>query len=90
LIEEREVRGVLQTMQEDLLGFMWGKFKSVPSVEQKILKIRDVNKLSNLIDSVISANTIDEILTEEWFHNDGKANSINIREYSRIFAVPFH
>ena len=62
LIEEGKELGALQTRQEDLLKFMRGKFQSVPvSVEQKILTIRDANKLSTLIDNVISANTIDDI-----------------------------
>jgi len=54
--------GALRTRREDLLKFMRGKFQSVPvSIEQKILTIQDVDKLGNLIDTVISANTIDEI-----------------------------
>ena len=62
LIEEGEVRGTLRASREALLKFMRSKFQSVPvSVEQKILTIQDVNKSSLLIDSVISANTIDEI-----------------------------
>ncbi|MBC8232723.1 Rpn family recombination-promoting nuclease/putative transposase [bacterium] len=65
LMEEGEIRGVLRARREDLLKFIRGKFQSVPTfVEQKILTIRDVNKLSVLIDNVISANSIDEISIE--------------------------
>ena len=54
--------GALRARQEDLLKFMRGKFQSVPaSIEQKIKTIRDLHKLANLIDNVISANAIDEI-----------------------------
>ena len=58
-------QGALRASREALFKFMRSKFQSVPvSVEQKILTIRDVNKLSVLIDKVISANSIDEINIE--------------------------
>ena len=62
LMEEGEVHGALRASREALFKFMRSKFQSVPvSVEQKILTIRDANKLSALIDNVISANSIDEM-----------------------------
>jgi hypothetical protein len=65
LMEEGEVRGALRTRQEDVLKFMQARFSHVPNtVEQKILQIRDMNKLSTLIEHVARANKIDEINVE--------------------------
>jgi len=69
LIEEgKEIgieQGALQARQEDLLKFMQARFSHVPSaVEQKILAIRDMDKLSTLIERIARANNINDISVE--------------------------
>jgi hypothetical protein len=57
--------GALRTRQEDLLKFTQARFGRVPSaVEQHILKLQDMDKLSILIERVARANSIDEISVE--------------------------
>ncbi len=54
--------GALRASREALLKFMQARFSHIPSaVEQKILQIRDMNKLSTLIERVARANNINEI-----------------------------
>ncbi len=58
-------QGALQARQEDLLKFMQARFSHVPStMEQKILTIQDMDKLSALIERVARANNIDEVSVE--------------------------
>ena len=57
--------GALRTRQEDLLKFTQARFGRVPSaVEQKIVQIQDMDKLSTLIERVARANNINEISVE--------------------------
>ena len=65
LIDEGKELGALQTRQEDLLKFMQARFSHVPNaVEQKIVAIQDMDKLSTLIERVASANNISDINIE--------------------------
>ncbi|MBM3236730.1 Rpn family recombination-promoting nuclease/putative transposase [Candidatus Poribacteria bacterium] len=65
LIEEGKALGALQASQGALLKFMQARFSHVPNaVEQKILQIRDMDKLSMLIERVARANNINEISIE--------------------------
>jgi len=65
LIEEGEVRGALRASQGALLKFMQARFSHVPStMEQKILAIQDMDKLSTLIERVARANNINEVSIE--------------------------
>ena len=65
LMEEGELRGALRASREALLKFMQARFSHVPNaVEQKILQIRDMDKLSTLIERAARANSINEISVE--------------------------
>jgi len=58
-------QGALRARQEDLLKFMQARFIHVPStVEQKILAIQDMDKLSTLIEHIARADNINEIHVE--------------------------
>ena len=57
--------GALRASREAVLKVMQARFSRVPStVEQKILQIRDIDKLSTLIERAARANNIDEISVE--------------------------
>ncbi len=65
LIEEGKEIGALQASQGALLKFMQARFSYVPiAMEQKILAIQDMEKLSTLIERVARANNINEISVE--------------------------
>jgi len=65
LIEEGEVRGTLRASREALLKVIQARFSFVPSnVEQKIMTIQDMDKLSTLIERAARANDISEINVE--------------------------
>ena len=58
-------QGALRASQGALLKFMKARFSHVPSaVEQKILAMQNIDKLSNLIERVARANNIDEVSVE--------------------------
>ncbi len=55
-------QGALQASREALLKFMQARFSHVPSaIEQKILTIQDMDKLSAFIERVARANNINEV-----------------------------
>ena len=57
--------GALRASREAVLKVMQARFSHVPNaVEQKILQIRDMDKLSTLIERAARANSINEISVE--------------------------
>ena len=57
--------GALRASQGALLKFLQARFSHVPSsVEQKILAIQDMDRLSTLIERVARADSLNEINVE--------------------------